>query len=489
MTPRTLVAFHAHPDDEALLSAGTLARAAAAGHRVVLVLATSGDAGLVGDDVLDGAEDLGARRASEAQASADALGVARLVLLGYGDSGSDRPDSATDWPEGSFRAAGVDEAADRLADVLREEGADLLVADDANGGYGHPDHLQVNRVAAAAGRGHRRAVRPGHHRPRVPLRRHRAGPGHGPRGPRRLRPARRVGLVHGPRRHHPHRRRRPRAGGQAGLDGRARHPGHRRARHRAHPRGLPRRCPRRSSPSPSPRSGSSSIRPSGPPRPRSCSPASSPPRRPRSCDGTRRERWRWRGSARARRLEATATPEIPDVLSGLTADESIDPMAVVSHELHRKTTRRRVIEAAISLVVVALIFVFVLPAVTGSHYSEIWHEISKLSTAWLVGLTVVWMLGMLAYTGVLTNSLPGPDPPAGPHGELRRQRGLERGALRRRGRCRRHLRHRPVVGLLDAHGDALDPRVGRVERVRQARHAGDRPGPADRHRPGHRATW
>ena len=106
VTARTLVAFHAHPDDEALLSAGTLARAAADGHRVVLVLATSGDAGLVGDDVLDGAEDLGARRASEAQASADALGVARLVLLGYGDSGSDRPDSATDWPEGSFRAAG-----------------------------------------------------------------------------------------------------------------------------------------------------------------------------------------------------------------------------------------------------------------------------------------------------------------------------------------------------------------------------------------------
>jgi LmbE family N-acetylglucosaminyl deacetylase len=150
VTARTLVAFHAHPDDEALLSAGTLARAAADGHRVVLVLATSGDAGLVGSDVLDGAEDLGSRRASEAQASAAALGVARLVLLGYGDSGSEQRDDATNWPEGSFRAAGIDEAADRLADVLRDEGADLLVADDANGGYGHPDHLQVNRVAAAA---------------------------------------------------------------------------------------------------------------------------------------------------------------------------------------------------------------------------------------------------------------------------------------------------------------------------------------------------
>jgi uncharacterized membrane protein YbhN (UPF0104 family) len=105
--------------------------------------------------------------------------------------------------------------------------------------------------------------------------------------------------------------------------------------------------------------------------------------------------------------ETPHEPEIPVILSGLTADEAIDPMAVVSHELHRKTTRRRVIEASISLAVVALIFVFVLPAVTGSHYSEIWNEISKLSTAWLLGLTAIWILGMLAYTGVLTNSLPG----------------------------------------------------------------------------------
>jgi LmbE family N-acetylglucosaminyl deacetylase len=151
VTARTIVAFHAHPDDEALLSAGTLARAAESGHRVVLVLATDGGAGAVGDDVLDG-EALGARRSREAQASADALGVARLVLLGYADSGSDRADSDGDdgWPAGSFRAAPVDEAAGRLAEVLRDEQADLLIADDANGGYGHPDHCQVHRVARAA---------------------------------------------------------------------------------------------------------------------------------------------------------------------------------------------------------------------------------------------------------------------------------------------------------------------------------------------------
>ena len=42
---RTLVAFHAHPDDESLLTAGTMAKAAAEGHRVVLVVATAGELG------------------------------------------------------------------------------------------------------------------------------------------------------------------------------------------------------------------------------------------------------------------------------------------------------------------------------------------------------------------------------------------------------------------------------------------------------------
>ena len=144
------MAFHAHPDDEALLSAGTLARAARAGHRVVLVLATDGGVGLVGEGVLDGDEALGQRRTAEAEASAAALGVARVVHLGYGDSGSDLPIDGAGAPPGSLCAAPVPEAAARLVEVLREEGADLLLADDANGGYGHPDHRRVHEVAVRA---------------------------------------------------------------------------------------------------------------------------------------------------------------------------------------------------------------------------------------------------------------------------------------------------------------------------------------------------
>ncbi len=143
--------FHAHPDDEALLTAGTLARAAAEGHRVVLVLATRGESGDVGADLLVDGEDLGGRRTAEAEASASALGVARLEFLGYADSGL-HEDAEGHWPSGSLCAADPDEVVQRLADLLREERADLLVADDRNGGYGHPDHRRVHEVAAEAAR-------------------------------------------------------------------------------------------------------------------------------------------------------------------------------------------------------------------------------------------------------------------------------------------------------------------------------------------------
>jgi LmbE family N-acetylglucosaminyl deacetylase len=146
----TLVSFHAHPDDEALLTGGTLARAAAEGHRVVLVTATDGGRGLAGPQDGHGAE-LARVRMAELRAAAAALGCARVVSLGYGDSGL-RPDPAD--PD-AFAHVDVRAAAERLAEVLREERADALTIYDRNGGYGHPDHVQVhhvgNRAAQLAG--------------------------------------------------------------------------------------------------------------------------------------------------------------------------------------------------------------------------------------------------------------------------------------------------------------------------------------------------
>ncbi|WP_270886272.1 PIG-L deacetylase family protein [Pedococcus sp. 5OH_020] len=145
----TLVAFHAHPDDEALLTSGTMARAAAQGHRVVLVVATDGDLGLA-SRAYGGSGDLGGRRLEELRRSATALGVSRLVYLGYADSGLEG-DPPPDPPDRArFVRAPLEEAAARLALVLAEENASVLLSYDRNGGYGHRDHVRVHEVGARA---------------------------------------------------------------------------------------------------------------------------------------------------------------------------------------------------------------------------------------------------------------------------------------------------------------------------------------------------
>ena len=146
---RTLVAFHAHPDDEALLTSGTMAKAAAAGHRVVLVIATDGALGLASDGFKE-AGALADVRLAEAQESADALGVARVEWLGYADSGHEGPIPADPPGLVRFCRAPLEEAAERLAAVLRTERADVLLTYDAQGGYGHRDHVRVHDVGARA---------------------------------------------------------------------------------------------------------------------------------------------------------------------------------------------------------------------------------------------------------------------------------------------------------------------------------------------------
>ncbi|MEV4220641.1 MULTISPECIES: PIG-L family deacetylase [Nonomuraea] len=148
MPPRTAVFFHAHPDDEALLTAGTMAMLAAEGHRVVLVVATAGERGLA--EIRPG-EALGETRMKELYASAAALGCARVECLGYGDSGlSPKGGIAEERPDNAFIDADTEKAATALAAILQEENADLLSIYDPAGGYGHPDHVQVHRVGRRA---------------------------------------------------------------------------------------------------------------------------------------------------------------------------------------------------------------------------------------------------------------------------------------------------------------------------------------------------
>ena len=145
------VFLHAHPDDEAIFTGGTMVALAQAGIGVTLVFATAGELG--GDD-----PQLASIRRTEAEWAAGALGVTDVRGLGFADSGmasggSDRPSHESSavgsGPEG-FAHQNVAAAAQRLGEVLVEVEATCVVGYDETGIYGHPDHVAVCRVAHAA---------------------------------------------------------------------------------------------------------------------------------------------------------------------------------------------------------------------------------------------------------------------------------------------------------------------------------------------------
>ncbi len=148
---QTLVAIHAHPDDESSKGAGTVARYADQGVRCVLVVATGGEAG----DILNAAmdrpevvENLSAIRREEVEAAAAILGFADIVHLGFRDSGM--PDSEPNHHPDAFVNADEDVALESIVTVIRREQPQVILGYDAHEYYPHPDHLRVHDLATKA---------------------------------------------------------------------------------------------------------------------------------------------------------------------------------------------------------------------------------------------------------------------------------------------------------------------------------------------------
>jgi LmbE family N-acetylglucosaminyl deacetylase len=151
--PLTLMAVHAHPDDEASSTGGVFARSAGEGIRTVLVTCTDGRCGDMPDGVKPGEpghdpDAVVALRQAELEESCAILGVDDVELLGYHDSGMMGWDANT--APGAFWAAPVDDAAARLAALMLRYRPDVVITYDENGFYGHPDHIQAHRITMAA---------------------------------------------------------------------------------------------------------------------------------------------------------------------------------------------------------------------------------------------------------------------------------------------------------------------------------------------------
>jgi LmbE family N-acetylglucosaminyl deacetylase len=149
----TLMAVHAHPDDEASSTGGVLARYSAEGVRTVVVTCTNGEFGDSPGGIKPGADghdeqEVAEIRLAELRESAKHLGVTDLELLGYHDSGmveweyKNRPDAFCNVP--------LDEVASRIGALIERYRPQVVVTYDPEGGYQHPDHVHASRAAAEA---------------------------------------------------------------------------------------------------------------------------------------------------------------------------------------------------------------------------------------------------------------------------------------------------------------------------------------------------
>jgi N-acetyl-1-D-myo-inositol-2-amino-2-deoxy-alpha-D-glucopyranoside deacetylase len=157
-TPRLLF-VHAHPDDESIANGATIAHYAARGAEVHVVTCTLGEEGeVIGDRwaqlAVDHADQLGGYRIAELTAALRALGVDAPIFLGgpgrWRDSGMAGTEPRGGRGSQRFSDADEREAVGALVDVIRTLRPHVVVTYDANGGYGHPDHVRAHVVTTAA---------------------------------------------------------------------------------------------------------------------------------------------------------------------------------------------------------------------------------------------------------------------------------------------------------------------------------------------------
>ena len=151
--PLTLLAVHAHPDDESSSTGGVLARCADEGIRTIVVTCTNGEFGDAPGGVKPGEPGhdeatVAATRLAELDKACEILGVDVLEKLGYHDSGMaeweyrNRPDAFCNVP--------VEESTARVAELLERYRPQIVLTYNEFGGYEHPDHIQASRIARLA---------------------------------------------------------------------------------------------------------------------------------------------------------------------------------------------------------------------------------------------------------------------------------------------------------------------------------------------------
>lgn len=148
ISPKTLVAILAHPDDESFGMGGTLALYAQQGVQVYYICMTGGESGTVEPQFLEKYPSIADLRYDELQCASEKLGLAGFIMAGYRDSGmpgtpdNAHPDALVNQP--------VEQVAARLVHLIRELRPQVIVTHDPIGGYKHPDHIATHHAVLRA---------------------------------------------------------------------------------------------------------------------------------------------------------------------------------------------------------------------------------------------------------------------------------------------------------------------------------------------------
>jgi len=151
--PLTLMAVHAHPDDEASSTGGILAAYSDQGVRTVVVTCTNGEfgdgpAGLKPGEEGHDTADVAQTRLAELREAAKYLGVTDLELLGYHDSGM--PEWEYRNSPDAFCNVPLENVIDRIATLIEKYRPQVVITYDPDGAYQHPDHVHAARAGIGA---------------------------------------------------------------------------------------------------------------------------------------------------------------------------------------------------------------------------------------------------------------------------------------------------------------------------------------------------
>ncbi|HUF38596.1 MAG TPA: PIG-L deacetylase family protein [Anaerolineales bacterium] len=139
-----ILPFFAHPDDETILTGGTLALLAKHGAQVHYLCATRGEGGEVGDPPVCAAEELGAVREAELVCAVGKLGGRSLTFLGYEDPRVGPDEALYAFTDDLTGLAG------QVAATVRQFDIDAILTHGSNGEYGHPAHVLCHQAALVA---------------------------------------------------------------------------------------------------------------------------------------------------------------------------------------------------------------------------------------------------------------------------------------------------------------------------------------------------